>query len=1049
MFRQLAAATAAALILTAVSATPSVAVPEPPGGEDHLSVYTGTVDAEGLAAIVDLGVERREVVTSPSDEAPGQIDVQVIISGEQAAQLAKGGTELEQKAPSSRLRTFQEAEGVFRPYSGEGGILEELMAQAAAYPDIAELRVIGQSVNGQDIAAVRVTENVEKAKDGKRPTTVYVGAQHAREWITPEMVRRLLDLFLTSYGTDPRITELVDTTELWFIPVANPDGYDFTFTEDQRLWRKNLRDNNGDGIITVGDGVDPNRNFPTRWGYDNEGSSPNPASETYRGPAPASEPETQALDGLFADITPEFFVNYHSAAQLLLYGIGWQVATPSPDDVIYEAMAGDDANPAVPGYDPDISAELYTTNGDTDTHMQAAYGTLGFTPEMSTCEAASDSVPDDEWLAEDCESGFHFPDDEALIQAEFEKNIPFALAVAESALDPDDPVSVVGRDAEDFRVDSFTVSYGDPQPVAVVAKRSLKAKMLHYSINGGAEVKTPIEEWAGGERYGHENTDYYAEYRGLVQGASPGDSVEVWFTAQTTPADLDPGERPGKVESEHFTYELAQDTDNSVLVIANEDYTGVNPTYPAGTTAPKYLDEHVAALEANGVTPDVWDVDQLGVPHHLGVLGHFDALLWYLGDNRLTQDPEDEITQTFFGNFPDLSVAERTQYLTISVRDYLNEGGKLAYAGETTGYYGIFAGALGGIYYGLDGAPEEDCVVTQDPFSDCLLHADDFTQYWLGQYSRTQIVAGGVVGTADPLEGFEALFGGPATVDNPIDEAGALVPTSDVLPVEEFPQFESWAAADYTGAVGPFIPIEGQWAAAASHIDDGYQRLGRTFDLTGVSAAEAPTFEAQFSFDTEGGYDHVIVEARPVGTDDWTTLPDANGGTSSDVPTECEVGFFVGEHPQLEHYLTVANPCLPTGTTGEWNSFTGSSDGWIPVSFDLSAYAGGEVEVVVSYVTDPFTGGTGLIVDDTRLVVGGVATEAEGFETGLGAWSVLGAPESSPGNASDFERTQGLGGIVAVTATPDSLMFGFGLEQLESDAARAEVVGRILDHLLG
>lgn len=295
-----------------------------------------------------------------------------------------------------------------------------------------------------------------------------------------------------------------------------------------------------------------------------------------------------------------------------------------------------------------------------------------------------------------------------------------------------------------------------------------------------------------------------------------------------------------------------------------------------------------------------------------------------------------------------------------------------------------------------------------------------------------------MAGTADPLEGFEALFGGPATVDNPIDEAGALVPTSDVLPVEEFPQFESWAAADYAGAVGPFIPIEGQWAAAASHIDDGYQRLGRTFDLTGVSAAQAPTFEAQFSFDTEGGYDHVIVEARPVGTDEWTTLPDANGGTTSDVPTECEVGFFVGEHPQLEHYLTVANPCLPTGTTGEWNSFTGSSDGWIPVSFDLSAYAGGEVEVVVSYVTDPFTGGTGLIV-----------AEAEGFETDLGAWSVLGAPESSPGNASDFERTQGLGGIVAVTATPDSLMFGFGLEQLESDAARAEVVGRILDHLLG
>ena len=79
-----------------------------------------------------------------------------------------------------------------------------------------------------------------------------------------------------------------------------------------------------------------------------------------------------------------------------------------------------------------------------------------------------------------------------LIQAEFEKNIPFALAVAESAKDPDDPVSVVGRDAEDFRVDSFSVSYGDPQTVAVCAKRDLLAKLMVYRINGG-----PVEALDG------------------------------------------------------------------------------------------------------------------------------------------------------------------------------------------------------------------------------------------------------------------------------------------------------------------------------------------------------------------------------------------------------------------------------------------------------------------------------------------------------------------------------------------------------------------------
>ncbi|MCD2441465.1 immune inhibitor A [Agromyces sp. SYSU K20354] len=1052
MLRQLAVASAAALILTGLVAAPSAASPAPPpGGDDPLAVYTGTVDREGLAAIVDLGVDRHELVATPTAESSDRVEVQVILSGDQAARLNAQGAELVVKDPAAQRRSLQATDGVYRQYYPEGGLLDELMSQAAAHPGIAEFRVIGQTENGNDIGAVRVTGDVAKQKkDGKRPTTLYVGAQHAREWITPEMIRRLLDLYVTSYGSDQRITDIIDSTELWFVPVANPDGYDFSFEPGQRLWRKNLHDNNGDGVITTGDGVDLNRNWATRWAYDNEGSSPNPASETYRGTGPNSEAETQAMDSLFASTTPQFLVNYHSAAELLLHGIGWQVSTPSPDDVIYEAMVGDDANPAVEGYDPDISAELYTTNGDTDTHAQEEYGTLGFTPEMTTCETVSNSIPDDEWLAEDCQSGFNFPDDEELIQAEFEKNIPFALAVAESALDPDDPVSVVDREAEDFRVDSFEVSYGDPQPVAVTAKRSLKAKSMYYSINGGKTTKAKLSEWAGGERYGFENTDYYAEYRGVVTGASPGDSVEVWFDAQETAADVGPGEKPGKTESEHFTYELAQDSGSPVLVLANEDYTGYNPEDPPRNDGLKYLDEHVAALEANGVTPATWDVDAQGVPHDLGVLSHFDGVIWYLGDNRLTMDEEDVLTDTFlFGELPDLAVAERQQYLTMSVRDYLNEGGKLAHAGETTGYFGLLGDQIGGIYYGLDGAPESECVVTGDFFSDCLLLADDFTQYWLGGYARGAVAAEGVNGTAEPFDGFDGLFGGPATVDNPIDEVGSFTVTSERLPLDQFPQFESWRAADYTAVTGRIVAVEGDFAAAATHVDDGYQRLGRTFDLSGVSAGDAPTFEAQIAFATEPGYDNVIVEARPVGTDDWTTLPDLNGGTSTAVPPDCDQGFYIGGHPQLEHYLTLGDPCLPTGSTGEWNSFTGSSGGWIPVAFDLSAYAGGQVEVVVSYVTDPAFGDDGLIVDDTRLVVAGSPSQAEGFEAGFGAWSVLGPPEGNAPNLSDFEIADGLGDVVAVTATPDSLLFGFGLEQLDSDAAREDVVARILTHFAG
>ena len=79
------------------------------------------------------------------------------------------------------------------------------------------------------------------------------------------MAMRLIKYLTTNYHSDKRVTRLLLTTEIWVIPVANPDGYEYTFT-NERLWRKNLRDNDGDGEITLADGVDLNRNFGSRWG---------------------------------------------------------------------------------------------------------------------------------------------------------------------------------------------------------------------------------------------------------------------------------------------------------------------------------------------------------------------------------------------------------------------------------------------------------------------------------------------------------------------------------------------------------------------------------------------------------------------------------------------------------------------------------------------------------------------------------------------------------------------------------------------------------------
>ena len=531
----------------------SPAQEQPGAGDDQLDVYVGAVEPARARSPAAPPASTRDLGAAAA--AGGEVAVEVVATADQVEDLADHGVDLELKEidgeTSTELSTRLAAEGysVFRPYSGAGGLKEEYEQIAADHPDIAKLVVIGQTVQGQDIVALKVTRRAGHTRDGSRPATLFSAAQHAREWITPEMVRRLTHHVIDNYGTDSAITDMVNRTELWFVPVANPDGYDWTFQPDQRMWRKNLADNDGDGLITGADGVDLNRNYPTKWGYDNEGSSPNPGSDTYRGPAPASEPETRALDGLMARIDFKFQINYHSAAELLLWGTGWQVSTPTPDDAIYEAMSGDDANPAVPGYDPDISAELYTTNGETTEHAHSTYGTLAFTPEMSTCQTVSDAHPDDEWEADDCGSVFHFPDDEELIQAEFEKNIPFALATARSARDPDDPVSVVGLEAPDFVVDTFPVSYGDPQPVAAVARRHQLFRWMNYRIDGGRTQRALVSEWRGGERYGDDADVYYAEYRGTVRGAAPGDTVEVWFSA----IEL----RRGFVESEHFTYTQA------------------------------------------------------------------------------------------------------------------------------------------------------------------------------------------------------------------------------------------------------------------------------------------------------------------------------------------------------------------------------------------------------------------------------------------------------------------------------------------------------------
>src|SRR5688500_2678440 len=232
---------------------------------------------------------------------------------------------------------------VFRSYSEPGGIQNEMVALAAANRGMAKLVVIGKSGQGQDIVALKVTKDARNVADGARPAMLFSAVNHAREWIAAEVGRRMPTWWL-EHADDPAIAELLSRNELWFLPIQNPDGYDHTFTcgagfraagnemcgatlvtdpadplrgtyvyktadgvvrapnaaqpnttlrkPTNRLWRKTVRDNDGNGTFGDGqDGVDPNRNYPTAWGLDPEGASDSFNSATYRGPNPLSETE--------------------------------------------------------------------------------------------------------------------------------------------------------------------------------------------------------------------------------------------------------------------------------------------------------------------------------------------------------------------------------------------------------------------------------------------------------------------------------------------------------------------------------------------------------------------------------------------------------------------------------------------------------------------------------------------------------------------------------------------------------------------------------------
>lgn len=206
---------------------------------------------------------------------------------------------------------------------------------ATLFPALVKPRAVIDSNNltfeGRLMYWTKVSDN--PLADENEPEMLYTAAHHAREPAGVSQLIMYMYYLCENYNTNPEIQYIVNNTELYFVPLVNPDGYYYnesTAPNGGGMWRKNRHDHmNGQY------GVDLNRNYSHLWGYDNFGSSPNDFDDTYRGSSPASEAEVQNIQTLCAAHQFKIAINYHTFSNLLIYPWGYAPSTYTPDSATY------------------------------------------------------------------------------------------------------------------------------------------------------------------------------------------------------------------------------------------------------------------------------------------------------------------------------------------------------------------------------------------------------------------------------------------------------------------------------------------------------------------------------------------------------------------------------------------------------------------------------------------------------------------------------------------------------------------------------------------
>jgi len=288
-----------------------------------------------------------------------------------------------QEAPAIDWKAVSDDPNAFplNQYHTHADINAWIQVVANSYPTFVTIGTLGKSLQGRDMNFLRIG-----TPGNNKPVLWFDAGIHAREWVASATAVYTIQQLTSGYATTYKT--LLDAIDVVILPNANPDGYEYSRTND-RMWRK-TRSGPRNGCY----GVDPNRNWSFHWGE--AGVSTNPCSDIYCGPSSFSEVEAQNmkryLDANAASI--KGVLTLHSYGQYWIYPWGYKTGTYPPDVAELRAL-GVQAAAAIRAvhnqvYTVDNSADsLYPAAGASDDYSKSIGVKWVYTVELRPTDSSS------------------------------------------------------------------------------------------------------------------------------------------------------------------------------------------------------------------------------------------------------------------------------------------------------------------------------------------------------------------------------------------------------------------------------------------------------------------------------------------------------------------------------------------------------------------------------------------------------------------------------------------------------------------------------------